>query len=206
MSNMNWVDVILIIIFLFSMLVGFAKGFITQAVSLVAVIAAFIIAITFSSTLAELFAKTDIVQQAASKSSEVMGLDTTKHISYVAIAVSFGLLFFLTLLAGTIVGYIISIPFQTGILGFSNRLFGALFGLVRGFIINLVIIFVVQLTSMGTYPWWVESRIVAAYQPAVDWLGRIVSPQLDHLKEQFSRTFHDVTSNMGDLKSSYLRQ
>ncbi|MFW8696320.1 CvpA family protein, partial [Mesorhizobium japonicum] len=83
-------------------------------------------------------------------------------VSYAALAISFGLLFAGTVIAGSIVGYVLNIAFQTGILGFGNRILGAGFGLCRGFIICLVIIFVVQLTPLGSEPWWHQSQIVIA--------------------------------------------
>lgn len=196
MSQMNFVDIIILIVFFMSMTMGFVRGLISEVVSLVALIAAFVIAIMFSDSLAAYFTNTDSIRSVVAQTSSVIGTSTATPVSYVAVGVSFGLLFGATLLVGAIVKYIINIPFQFGMLGLGNRVFGGLFGLARGGIINLVLIFMVQISPLGTQPWWVNSQFVQAYQPAVGWLGGIVSPALANLRAKFESTLQGVSSQV----------
>lgn len=202
MSGFNWVDYIFLGIFFFSIFAGFARGFVREMISLVALVAAFIIASTFASSLSQSLTHLSAVQGVVSQ-AQSLGNTAAQSVSYVAIGISFTILFVGTLIAGSIIGYILNIAFQSGILGFGNRVLGALFGFCRGFIISLVIIFVVQLTSMGDQPTWHQSQIVNAFQSPVQWLGNMVSPALSNLKARFGQTMQDVNSTIQQGVSSY---
>ena len=183
---MNWVDYIILGVFLFSILAGFGRGFVKEIVSLITLVLAFIIAIKFSQQLANYLTSTQAAQQVISQTTTAIGVSATQPASYLAVGISFTLLFVATVMVGSIVGYFLNMAFQFGILGFGNRLFGAAFGLLRGFLFILVIIFVIQLTPISQEPWWDASRLVNAYQPAVQWLARVVSPGLEKLRAKYS--------------------
>lgn len=197
MANFNWVDYIWIAILLFSMLAGFGRGFVKEIVSLASIVAAFIIATMFAQQLAAHFTSTSAVQSVVTQSSSAIGMNTSQPVSYAAIGISFGLLFAGTMIAGAILGFFLNFAFSIGILGIGNRILGAAFGLVKGGILVLVIIFCVQLTSAGSSASWKKSQIVAQYQPAVAWLGRLVSPHLATLKEKAVQTLQEVNSQLG---------
>lgn len=203
MQNLNWVDYVILAIFLFSMLAGLSRGFVREMVSLITLVAAFVVAIMFSNTLAAAFTSSPSVQDVVGQASSAIGVNATQSVSYVAIAISFALLFAGTVLVGSIVGYFLGVAFQTGILGFGNRILGAGFGLVRGFIVNLVLIFLVQLTPLASQAFWQQSQLVSSFQPAVVWLGNIVSPSLANLKERFGKTIEEVGSQIQGVTNSY---
>lgn len=202
MQSLNWVDYIIIAIFFFSVLGGLTRGFVKEFVSLVSIIAAFIVASMFASPLATAFTNTETVQNAVNQASTAIGMSAAQPVSYFALGLSFAVLFVATIIAGSIISSILNIALQTGILGVGNRLLGGVFGLARGFIINLVMIFIVQLTPLGTSSWWVQSQFVNDFQPAVQWLGNIVSPSLANLKEKFGQTLQDVNSSIQKMTST----
>ncbi len=191
MLSFNWVDYVLLIIFLLSIISGLMRGLVKEVMSLVTLVAAFVIAIMFANPLAIKFTSSETVQNAVSHAS-----GASQSVSYIAIAVSFALLFVAVIILGAILSFFLNLALQTGVLGFGNRLFGGVFGVVRGFIVNLVIIFIVQLTPLNAEAWWQDSEIVAAYQPAVTWLGNIVSPSLADLKERFGKTIENVNEKI----------
>lgn len=195
MSNLNWVDYIILGIFFLSIVAGFARGFVREVISLITLIAAFVIAIMFSNALATMFTSSSSVQNAITQA----GVEASQPVSYLALGISFIVLFVGTILVGTILGYILNIAFQRGVLGIGNRIFGAAFGFVRGFLINLVLIFCVQLTPAGEEPFWHQSQLVVAYQPAVQWLGNIVSPSLANLKTKFDETIQKFGSQLQNI-------
>lgn len=206
MADMNFVDLIILAIFFISALVGLFRGLVSEVVSLVTLIAAFVIAILFAQPLASAFTHSAPVQDVVNQTSGAIGVSTSQPVSYLAIGISFAVLFGGTIIVGAIVKLLLNLAFQTGILGLGNRLFGAIFGLVRGFIINLVLIFLVQLSPFGSQPWWHQSQFVVAYQPAVAWLGGIVSPALANLKVKFEQTMQNVGSqiqNVGSQLNNY---
>jgi membrane protein required for colicin V production len=179
-----------------------ARGLVSEVVSLATIVAAVIIAVLFSNTLAAYFTNTEVVQTAVSQTSSAIGVSTAKPVSYMAIGVSFFVLFSSTMIVGAIVRMLLSIAVQTGLLGFGNRLLGGVFGAIRGFIINLVLIFLIQLTPMSSQAWWQHSQLVSMFQPAVVGLGNLVSPVLSDLKSRFGQTIEDVTSQIqGAAKS-----
>ncbi len=202
MANLNWVDYIILAIFLFSMLAGFGRGFVREVISLLTIIAAFIVASMFANTLAVMFTSSASVQTVVAQASASTGTNAAQSASYVALGLSYTLLFVGTLIIGSIIGFFVNMAFQAGILGIGNRLLGAVFGLARGFIINLVIIFVVQLTPFASQPAWGQSQMVVAFQPAVQWLGNLVSPTLANLKEKLGNTLQDMNSSIQNVTNS----
>ena len=202
MANLTWVDYILLAIFFFSILSGFARGFVREIIGLAALIAAFIIAAMFAQPLAEYFTQSASVQGVVNQASSTIGVNAAKPVTYMAIGVSFAVLFAVTLLIGTLIAYFMNAIFQAGMLGLGNRLLGGLFGLGRGFLLNLVLIFIVQLSPLGNQPIWQQSEVVIWYQPWVQWLGGIVSPTLANLKTKLGNTVQDVNSSLQNMTNS----
>lgn len=205
MAGYNWVDYVFILIFFFSVFAGFARGFLKEVISLGTIIAAFIVAILFSNTLASHFTHSSNVQAVVSQASTAIGMNAAQPVSYIAIGVSFGLLFFGTTIVGAIISFFLQFAVQAGMLGFGNRVLGAAFGFARGFIINLVLIFVVQLTSFSSQPSWTQSQLVGEFQPAVAWLAGIVSPSLATLKSTLGQKVKDVGSQIQGISTGILK-
>jgi len=199
MQNMNWVDYIIIAIFFFSTVAGLGRGLVKEIISLATLIAAFVVASMFASPLAAAFTGSAAVQSVTDQASTAIGMNAAQPLSYAALGLSFGLLFAATVIIGAIIGSVINLAFQVGILGIGNRILGGLFGFCRGFLINLVLIFLVQLTSFGSDAFWQQSKLVGSFQPAVQWLGNIVSPSLANLQQKFSGTLQDVTSTIQNM-------
>jgi membrane protein required for colicin V production len=195
-SSLNIIDIVIITIFLISIIMGFIRGLVSEVLSLLTLIAAFVIAIMFSNALSGLIIQSHIVQSMVNQSSAAMGTSTAQPAMYMALGISFGLLFAGTVLVGTVVKTIVNLLFKTGILGVGNRIFGAVFGLVRGWLINLVLIFIVQLSPVANEPWWQQSSYVPRFQPAVVWLGSVVSPALANLKDTFTSTMQSMSSSV----------
>ena len=200
-ASLNWVDYIIIAIFFLSMMSGFFRGFVKEIVSLATLIAAFIIAVMFSNSLAEMFTHTQSVQNAVNQASSTMGSTASQSVSYLAIGLSFILLFIGTIIVGAIISSILNLAFQTGILSIGNRFMGAIFGLVRGFIFNIVLIFLVQLTGFASTDAWQQSQLVKTFQPQVEWLAQVVSPSLANLKDRFGQTIEGVGSKIQSVTS-----
>lgn len=201
MSHLNWVDYVILAIFAFSALLGLYRGFVKEVIALITLIAAVVIAVLFAHPLAAKFTNSPTVQNVVNQAS-TSNVDAAQPASYIAVGISFTVLFLVTMLVGMILGSLLSMAFQGGVLGFGNRLLGAIFGLVRGFIINLVIIFLLQLSPFASETWWQESKMVAAFQPAIKWLDALVSPSLAHIKEKFGETMQGVGSSIQGVSDS----
>jgi len=197
--NLNIVDYLLIVIFLFSMIRGFSRGLVLEIIGLLSFIAAVVVAVAFAGPLSEHFTNAPAVQSVVNQASSAIGVSTSQPVSYVALAVSFGLLFAGVVIIGSIVGFILNLFFMYGVLGLGNRVLGAAFGFGRGFILCMVIVFIVQLTPFVTAPLWQRSQLVSSFQPAVGWLGGIVSPSLANIRSRFSETIQDVNSSLHNI-------
>lgn len=202
MANLNFVDLVIIAIFFFTIVAGFARGLVSQVISLATWVVAVIVASMFANPLAQTFTKNDAVQGAVSQASSAIGVNAAQPISYATIGICFFIIFVGVLVLGSLISSIFNLAFQSGILGIGNRLLGALFGFCRGFIINLVLIFLVQLTPFATSAWWTGSVMVQQFQPAVQWLDGVVSPSLAGIKAKVSQEIQDVGSSLENVTKS----
>ena len=184
LADFNWVDYVFIAIFVVSILGGFVRGLLREVLGLVVLVAAFIVAMMFSNALAVYFTSTASVQQAVTTA----GASADQPASYLAVGISFGVLFLGTVIVGAIINFFINLVMKATVLGIGNRLLGGLFGFFRAILINLVIVFVIQLTSMGDSDAWQQSQLVTLFQPTAAWLSNIVAPTYEDLKAKFSKT------------------
>lgn len=189
MAAFNSADWVIVAIFALSILAGIMRGLVREIIALITMIAAFVVAILFTNPLAQAITNTGPVQHAMQQTGEHASLPIT----YVTFGVSFALLFIGVMIIGAILGFFLNAIFTTGFLGFGNRLLGGLFGFIRGVILTLTLIFILQLTAISNQHWWHRSVLIKAYQPALSWLGKIVSPSLANLKEKFA----GALTNMG---------
>lgn len=196
MDNFNGVDYFFLGIFMFSTLAGFTRGFIKEIISLLSLAAAIVIGAVFSHPLALSFTSSPGVQSVVTQASGTINMDVSQPVSYIAVGISFGILFAVTLIIGSIVGFILNLVVSFGALGLGNRILGALFGLGRGFLINLVIIFMIQLTSIGGLPGWNSSQVVLAYQSYVASFAAIVIPGFIGIKDKAQQTLQNAGQSL----------
>jgi len=139
---MNWADWAIIGILVLSALISIKRGFVREALSLATWVAAVIVAVIFSEPLSFLL---------------IDHLDTPS----VREMVAFAILFVATLLAGSLLSYLMGALIQVTGLSGTDRLLGMLFGLARGAIIIMVcLIFVPGLLPVEQDAWWQESQLI----------------------------------------------
>ena|SRR3990167_5868603 len=201
MADMNWVDYLLLIIIGLSVLVGFKRGLVREMISLASIIVAFVVAGMFAETLAKTFMTYPSVQSLITRASDFLGIDTTQPVSYFALLMSYASLFVVTIIAGNIISQVLNLGFGAGVFGIGNHLLGGAFGLCRGAIIVLIVIYLMQLTPLGKQSWWMRSQIVIAYQPTVQLLASFVSPTLAKIEEKtkIGETIKDTGSQLQQM-------
>lgn len=171
MEHLNTIDYILIAIFFVSTLAGLLRGFMNEIISILVWLTAFVVAFTFAKPVALAFTHPSTSASATSQS-----------ISALAIGLSFLGLFITTFVIGSLIHYIITKTTQYQGIGLLNRFLGALFGFGRGFLINLILIFLIQFTTLTHQPLWAQSQLILAYQPAIQWLNTLTRPHVENLK------------------------
>jgi|YelNatPaOPRAMG01_1025707.scaffolds.fasta_scaffold10268_5 membrane protein required for colicin V production len=125
MAHWNWLDWVLVIIVFLSVLTAIRKGFVAELVSLASVIAALLVAAFNYKRVAPLLA----------------GITNTRE---VALGASFIILFAVVLVVGALVSVIGRKLIKTVELQWFDRILGAAFGLVRGILIDCVVLLVMM--------------------------------------------------------------
>jgi membrane protein required for colicin V production len=162
---MIWVDYVIIGIIALSALIGLARGLIREVVSLVVWVAAIYIAWTHYHTAADQLAP---------------WISTPS----IRLAAGFLILAFAVLVAGAIVGFLLStLVEKTGLTG-TDRLLGAVFGAGRGVVLVAMLVFLGALTPLQQDPWWKQSILAGRFQVLAERiLGEIPAEAVDKLKK-----------------------
>lgn len=151
MQNLIWVDYAIITLICISSIIGLLRGFIKEAFSLILWMAAVWVGLNFSRALSVFF---------------------EAHITYPSarIAAAFAVLFFLTLILGGVVSFLLSALIEkTGLSG-SDRFVGMIFGIARGMVVVSLVIMLAGLTPLPEDPWWKESTLIPPFQSLAVWL------------------------------------
>jgi len=133
-------DIIVVSIIALSLFFGFWRGFVKEILSILTWIAALLIARIYSEFLTPMFS----------------GFVDDTSVRYV---LAFAVLFILTMMLGTLLNHFMSKLITVTGLKFTDRLLGGVFGLCRGVIIGLLILFFAGPFYSGSI-WWQSSSIV----------------------------------------------
>lgn len=150
---MTVVDVIIIFVIFLSALFSLMRGFVKESISLATWILAIWIASTFAAKLAAIFP--DSLESEA-----------------VRLAAGFGLLFIVTLMLGALVNVLVAhFVKKTGLSG-ADRVFGVVFGFLRGILIIVVFVVVSSFTPLPEQEWWKSSNLMGRFEK----LGYMLKP------------------------------
>lgn len=161
---MIWIDYTIIGLILISSVIGLLRGFIREAFSLVLWIFAIWVGLTFS--------------------REFSGyLEGIISIPSARIATAFAVLFFITLILGALISYLLGELVKTTGLTGSDRFAGMLFGIARGLVVVAIVIMLAGLTPLPEDSWWKESVLIPPFQSLAIWLrDHIPSGLADYVK------------------------
>ena len=136
----NQVDIVILIVIVFSLALGLWRGLIKEVLSLLTWIAALLVSRVYSEPLAGL----------------MTGMVENEGIRYVS---AFAILFFIVMMLGTFLNSLMSKLLSVAGLKLADRLLGAGFGMARGVIIVLVIMFIANMFVSETELWH-QSQLV----------------------------------------------
>ncbi len=156
---MTVVDIIVIFVIVLSALFSLMRGFVKEAISLATWVVAIWVAATFAPKLSAMLTafESEAVRQ----------------------AVSFGILFVLTLMAGALVNFMISqVVKKTGLSG-ADRLFGVAFGVIRGGLIIVVFVVIGGMTPLPDAQWWQDSNLLKWFEDAAIILQEYIPQDLN---------------------------
>lgn len=202
MQGFNWVDYIVLAILFFSTLVGLSRGVVKEVISIATWVAAFFVASVFATPVANYFSSSPQAQSVISSA----GSGASAPITWLAYGLSFIGLFIITMIAGAIINSVMSRAVEVSGISFANRLLGALFGMIRGFLLNIMMMFLLQLIpSVMQQTWWTQSVFVNTLQPEVQWLASVAQPGLQTLKSQAGQMLQNINTNVQQGVSSVYR-
>jgi membrane protein required for colicin V production len=201
----NWVDLAIYGMIISSVFAGLMRGFIKEILSLISWIVACFIASNFAVPLAQHFGGSSqaALQSALGGSGVDIGQGTIQTLSMLTIGASFACLFVGTLVAGSIISFIITSAMQATGVSITNRLLGAAFGFGRGCVLVVVFIFLAELSPLANQPMWKSSQMVVAFDPAVQWVSDTVSPSLEAIKSKASGALQGINSQVKDITNTF---
>jgi membrane protein required for colicin V production len=156
-------DYAVLLIACISVAIGAIRGLIREAFSLAGWVLAFIAANAYGAEVAGM-------------------LRSSIHNEQARVAAAYVLLFVAVLLVMGIAGFLLSRLFKIAGLGLADRGFGAIFGLVRGIVVVLVLVLMGGLTELPKNPMWRAALLAPPLETAViaakPWLPRDVAERI----------------------------
>ena len=169
MESLNVFDWILVAIISASCIFGLLRGFVKELLSLASWVAAFFVARLFSFKLSNFM------------------VDWIDQPQFRLIA-AFAILFAATLVVGALINNVFSrLVSATGLSG-TDRLFGMVFGIVRGGLLVIVLVSLLLLTPVSNDQWWQSSLIIPHFILVDEWSYKM-SSSASGLLEMLQPTF-----------------
>lgn len=180
----NWADWVIVAIVGISALMSLTRGFVKEALSLLAWVAAFVVAFYFSDQVSVLL------------EDEV----PSPSLRYLA---AFALLFVSTLLASAVLNFIIGqLVKATGLSG-TDRLLGMLFGVARGVLIALaILVFLPKLLPVNQEMWWKQSVLIPRVLVLEAWAANTMGNVSDWGQLQFEKHKPNAPAAQGNKPQS----
>jgi len=150
MESLNVFDWILIAIIVISSVFGLLRGFVKELLSLASWVAAFFVARLFSFKLSNFM------------------IDWIDQPQFRVIA-AFVILFAITLVVGALINNVFSRLVSATGLTSTDRLFGMVFGIVRGGLLVIVLVSLLSLTPVSNDQWWQNSLIIPHFVLVDEW-------------------------------------
>ena len=138
---MNYIDYILLGLLVFSALIGVRRGFVREALSLLAWVAAFWLATSFYAG-----------------ASQQLSPHIEAHL--VRDAISFIALLLVVLMGASILIRLVSHCIHQSALSVVDRILGMLFGLLRGLLVVFLGIFLLNLLGFSSHAGWKHSTVI----------------------------------------------
>lgn len=150
---MNWVDFTILAVIGISALISLVRGFVREAVSILILVAAFLLAKAFAQPLAARLLAPYIESP------------------LLQVIAAFAVIFTLVLIVGGLLGWLAGKLVESAGLTGTDRAVGVVFGALRGLLIVVGVMLLMGLTPMPQERWWRESQLLGHMQPLVCKVG-----------------------------------
>lgn len=151
-------DIAILVVVLGSIAIGLVRGLVRELLSLISWVLAFWLALVYSEPVSSL-------------------LDPYVTVPLIKIGGAFAVIFVVTLLSTSLIGYLLYKLFSaTGLKG-PDRSLGAIFGLVRGCVIIALFVSVAGV-ALSREKWWQNSMLVAYSEPLSKAILNLMPPEV----------------------------
>jgi len=150
------IDIIIAVALVASIIFGFVRGFVKEAISIASLLIAIWAALYFGPAVGE-------VSQSWLSSDEAQTW--------------FGriLIFAIVISVGGLLGWGISKLIRLSALSAFDRLLGSAFGAVRGVLLVALVVIAGQFSGFDNDEWWLESRLLPHFEVVAGWI-RVMAP------------------------------
>ncbi len=150
------IDIIIALALVVSVVIGLLRGFVKEVFSIATLVVAIWAALYFGPAVGEF---------------------SPSWLSSDELQVWFGrlIIFFVVSVVGGLIGWGASKLIHIALLGGIDRLFGAMFGFLRGVILTALLIIGGQFAGFDNDEWWLESRLLPHFEVVADWI-KVMAP------------------------------
>lgn len=174
---MNWIDLLIAGILVLSLLISLWRGFIREIISLITWVAAFWVAIKMSPSGAKWVESFSFIE------SEVLGY-----------ALSFILIFILVMSVGALLSWFTKKALSQSDLSIENRIFGGLFGILRGVVVVTLFVFAANWTKLPEEKTWKKALLVPPFEQLAQMLGHYIPENIpEDMPKDLSK---EITKNL----------
>lgn len=167
---MNFADYLMLAVLLISLVLGFFRGFLREAVSLIAWLGGLWLAWHFAYRVEPFLG----------------GLVANPPVST---WVARGIVLLTVLILGWVLGGILSyFVHQSGVSLMLDRLLGMVFGLIRGAVLISIAIILAQLVQLDRTQWWMRSRCMPVAVELSSWIKSFAETAVSEIKERSKAT------------------
>lgn len=144
-------DLGILILIVLSLVIGLIRGFVRELISLTTWVLAIGFALLYFRSLAD-------------------ELPFAVYNEVARFGIAFAVIFFSVLVIGAIINYLLSAAVSSIGLGGFNHFLGAVFGVLRGGLIVVLLIILVGITSLPEKSWWIESQLIPHFERGAVWI------------------------------------
>lgn len=152
---MSWLDIGILAVIALSALFGVTRGLVREALSLGGWVLAIWVALEFSPRLSDLMA-------------------TAITIVSLRFILAFVMLFIVTLVLAALLSHVIAQTVRKSSLSGTDRALGGLFGVLRGVVLVVVLIWLGGFTRLPQQAGWKQSILVGHFEKTASWMRTMV--------------------------------
>jgi len=154
---MPTIDIIIAIALAASVVIGFVRGFVKEAISIATLVIAIWASLYFGPAVGEL---------------------SDSWLGAVELQTWFGriLVFAIVLSVGGLLGWGISKLIHLSVLSGVDRLLGSAFGALRGILLAALLVIAGQFSGFDNDEWWLKSRLLPHFEVVADWI-KVMAPK-----------------------------